>query len=76
MKKSHRDAFDKALLNVVKYSKDRQLILNKKTNRYDMVVPVTTVIRSFKRFTDLVRKDLKLGVKNKNERNSRKYCKS
>ena len=60
MTKSQQAAFNKALLDTVKRSKDRRLILDKKAKRYVIMVPVATVLKNFKKFTDKVNKDLKI----------------
>jgi hypothetical protein len=60
MKKSHQQAFNKAYVSVLK-SNDRKLLYNAKTKTHDVVVPLATVIKSFRVFIDKVEKDLKIG---------------
>jgi len=60
MIKKHQDAFNKAYTEVLK-SKTKTLMLNKKEKRYDVVVPLSEVIKAFQKFIRLVEKDLKIG---------------
>lgn len=60
MTKAQQAAFNKALLDTVKRSKDRRLILDKKKKRYVVMVPVETVLKNFKKFVSKVNKDLKI----------------
>lgn len=60
MTKSQQAAFNKALLDTVKRSKDRKLVLDKKKKTYVVMVPVATVLKNFKKFTDKVNKELKI----------------
>lgn len=62
MTKSQMDAFNKALRGTVKNNR-LKFLYNKRTKRYDVVVPITVVLRNFKKFTDKVNKDL--GIKKK-----------
>jgi hypothetical protein len=60
MNKKHQDAFNKAYVEVLR-SKARTLTLNKKEKRYDVVVPLSVVTKAFKKFINVVEKDLKIG---------------
>ncbi len=61
MNKKHQQAFNKALLKAVKYNKDRQMLLSKDKLKYNVVVPVATVLKSFRPFINMIEKDLKIG---------------
>lgn len=60
MVKKHQEAFNKAYTQVLR-SKKRSLLLNKKTKSYDVVVPLAEITKAFKKFIDIVEKDLKIG---------------
>lgn len=60
MIKKHQQAFNKAFVACIK-SKKRKLVLNEKTKAYDVVVPLAEVTKNFRKFIDVVEKDLKIG---------------
>lgn len=60
MNKKHQEAFNKAYREILT-SKSRQLLLNKKTKAYDVVVPLGSITKAFKKFINTVEKDLKIG---------------
>lgn len=68
MTKAQQKAFNKALLDTVKNSKDRKLIPDPNTGSYIVMVPVATVLKNFKKFTKQVNKDLGVSPKTKKGR--------